>query len=73
MNIEISQINNEYLKNLSIYNNIIKQRNAYLRILYTNRMASQSYLNILTDKLIFYGKLIMEERKKFIDQINIYI
>ena len=73
LNIEISQINNNYLKYLSYYNKIMKQRNAYLKILYTNRTASKDYLHILTDKLISYGILIRDERKKFIDDINMFI
>jgi len=70
LNIEISQLNNKYLKNLNEYNKIVKQRNAFLKILYTNRTISLDFLNILTDKMIDYGLLIYEERKHFINIIN---
>ncbi len=73
LNVEISQINNNYLKYLNEYNKIIKQRNAYLKILYTNKMASRDYLHILNDKVILYGTKIMEQRQKFIEQINRYL
>lgn len=70
LNIEISQLNNNYLRHLNEYNKIIKQRNAFLKILYTNKTVSLDYLNILTEKLIDYGLNIYKERKKFIDLIN---
>lgn len=73
LNIEISQLNNNYINYLKEYNNIVKQRNAYLKILYTNRTTSVDYLNILTEKMIDYGLLIMTERKKFINYVNNYI
>jgi DNA replication and repair protein RecF len=44
INIEISQINVSYLKNLSNYNKILKQRNAYLKTLAVNSNVSTDYL-----------------------------
>ena len=73
INIEISQINISYLKNLNNYNKILKQRNAYLKSLAVNSNMSTDYLNILTKKLIEFGLKIYEERKKYYDLINKYI
>lgn len=73
LNIEIAQINNNYINYLKEYNNIVKQRNAYLKTLYTNKTSSYDYLNILTEKMIDYGLLIMEERIKFINLVNNHI
>ena len=73
INIEISQLNKEYINYLNDYNRILKQRNFYLRELYINGNASREYLNILTKKLIEYGKKIYDMRKDFIDKINEYI
>lgn len=70
LNIEISQINNVYLKYLNEYNKVLKQRNAYLKTLYTNKTQSYEYLHILTNKLIDYGLIIYNERVKFINLIN---
>lgn len=70
LNIEISQLNKDYINYLNDYNRILKQRNFYLRELMINSNASVDYLNILTDKLIDNGIRICEERKKFIDMIN---
>ena len=73
LNIEISQINKEYLIVLANYNKILKQRNFYLRSLYINGNNDLSYLNILTNKLIEYGLLINKYRMEFINNINTYI
>lgn len=70
INIEISQLNKDYITYLNDYNRILKQRNFYLRELMINSNASVDYLNILTDKLIDNGIKICEERNKFIEMIN---
>lgn len=72
INIEISKLYSEYILYLNNYNRILKQRNAYLRKLYNNKL-SYDYLNILTNKLIDYGLKIYEYRKEFINNINKYI
>ena len=73
LNISISQYSLSYLKNLSNYNKLLKQRNAYLKKLIVNANQSFEYLNILTDKLISYGMMVFEERRHFIDKINTYL
>lgn len=73
LNIEISQLNNQYLKYLNEYNKINKQRNALLKLLYVNRNSSLEFLNILTEKLVDYGLKIYEERSKFVNNINLLI
>lgn len=70
LNIEISQINKDYVNLLSTYNRILKHRNAYLKQLYLNGNASIDYLIILTTKLIDLGINIYNIRKDYIDQIN---
>ena len=70
LNISISQYSLEYLKNLSNYNKLLKQRNAYLKKLVVNSNQSFEYLNILTEKLIGFGIKIYEEREQFILKIN---
>ncbi len=73
INIELSQYSNEYLKILSNYNHVLKQRNSYLKMLYFNANASKSYLDILDDKLIELGLKIYEYRFNFINNLNNYI
>lgn len=70
INLEISQINNSYLKNLNIYNKILKQRNMYLKTTNINANSSKEYLDILTSKLVDCGEKIYLSRRKYIDFLN---
>lgn len=70
INLEISQINNIYLKNLNMYNKLLKQRNSYLKTTNINANSSKEYLDVLTNKLIDYGEKIYLSRKKYIDLLN---
>ncbi len=73
LNIEISQIYKEYLVVLTNYQRILKQRNFYIRGMYINGSYTSEYLDILTKKLVEYGKVISKYRQDFIDNINKYI
>ncbi len=73
INIELSQFSNEYLKYLTYYNKVLKQRNMYLKTLYINSMASVDYLHILTNQLIELGLKINTYRRDFIAQISEYV
>ena len=73
INIELSQYSNEYLKLLSNYNKVLKQRNAYLKMLYFNGNASKDYLDILTNQLIDIGLKLFNYRNDFINNISNYI
>ena len=73
LNIEISQLNKDYIMYLNNYNKILKQRNFYLRELYINGNASRDYLDILTNKLINLGLKIYNYRLEFMEKINTYI
>ena len=46
INIELSQVNNEYLNLVNTYNKLIKQRNSYLKTILFNNYASRDYLEI---------------------------
>ena len=70
LNVDISLLNNNYLKYLTNYNKIVKQRNAYLKIVAVNGNSSLDYLDILTNNLVDYGLKIYEFRKKFIEELN---
>ena len=69
INLEISQLNNTYIKYLNYYNKILKQRNSYLKTLY-NREINYEYLSIIDNQLLDYGLKIYDIRKKFIDEVN---
>ena len=70
INLEISQLNTAYLKNLNTYNKLVKQRNSYLKTTNINANSSSDYLEILTNKIIDYGEKIYNSRVKYIDLIN---
>lgn len=70
INLEISQLNNIYLKNLNMYNKLLKQRNSYLKTMNINANTYPEYLDIITNKLIEYGERIYTSRKKYIDLLN---
>ncbi len=73
LNIDISQLDLSYLKDLNLYNKVLKQRNAYLKQLLVNGNNSSSYLDVLTDKLIDYGLRIYQRRNDFVSLINNYL
>ena len=70
INLEISQINNIYLKNLNMYEKLLKQRNMYLKTVNINANSSLEYLDVLTNKLVDIGEKIHNSRKKYISLIN---
>jgi len=69
INLEISQLNNDYIIYLNYYNKILKQRNTYLKSLY-NKKINYDYLDIIDNQLIDYGMKIYVIRKDFINKIN---
>lgn len=66
LNLELSQLNSNYLIILNEYNKLLKMRNDYLK----NNYIDHNYLNILTDYLIEKAIIIYKLRKKFIDKLN---
>ncbi len=73
LNIQISQLSKVYLETYNQYNKLLKTRNEYLKILFTNSLADKSYFDIITDKLIEKAIIIYKMRKKYIDNVNLYI
>ena len=73
INIELSQYSNDYLKLLSQYNKVLKQRNAFLKMLRFNGNSSKSYLEILTNQMIEIGMKLHQYRIDFVNNISNYI
>ena len=73
LNIEISQKSNIYLKKYNEFNKLLKMRNDYLKLLYTNSIGDYSYLDILTNNLIEREIEIYKYRNDFINDINKYL
>lgn len=72
-NIELSQLSKQYLKGLNNYNNLIKNKNEYLKRLVLNKSSDINYLDILDEKIVEEGIKIFESRNKYINRINSYI
>ena len=68
LDLEISQIDFNYLKLLTQYKKILKQRNALLKQIKIND--DYTFLNILGEQLFEVGEKIMDIRKKFIEELN---
>lgn len=69
---ELCQLDGIYLYNLSKYNKIIDQRNKLIKDSYLNKELIDT-LNIWDMQLVSYGNLIIEKRKKFIEELNVII
>ena len=67
LDLELSQIFNNYIEVLNKYNKILKMRNNYLK---NNVKFDINYFDIITDHLIDYALLLTKLRKKFINKIN---
>lgn len=70
LNIEISQLYNNYINYLNEYNYILKMRNDYLKKMNLNAMIDKRYLDIINDKLIDKAVKIYEYRFKYVEEIN---
>ena len=70
LNVDISQLNNVYLKLLNTYNKYLKQRNLYLKSMNINANTDTDYLDVLTEKIIDIGLKIYNYRQEFIEKLN---
>ena len=73
LNIQISQLHKEYIYYLNNYNNLIKNKNDYLKRLMINGNLDTRYLDIIDEKIVEEGLKIYNYRKRYIDNINKYI
>lgn len=68
LDIEMFQINKDYLITLNTYKNILNQRNGLLKRLTLSD--DLTFLHILTKKLIEEASVIIKKREKFIKELN---
>ena len=73
LNIQISQLNKEYIHNLNNYNLLIKNKNDFLKKLMINSNLDTRYLDIIDEKIVDEGLKIFNFRKDYINRINNYI
>lgn len=69
IDMELCQLDNIYLNDLSKYSKVLDQRNRLLKDMYLNPDLKET-LNIWDMQLISYGVKIIERRKTFVDQLN---
>lgn len=69
IDLELCQLDKNYLYNLSNYNKIVNQRNKLLKSMDFN-MNLKDTLDIWDEQLISYGIAIIDRRRKFIDELN---
>lgn len=72
LNIELSQLKNEYLILLKEYHQVLKQRNEYLKQK-NNAKFNQTYFGVITEKLIEKNISIIKLRYEFINQLNKFL
>ena len=70
INIDLSQINNNYIGYLNEYNTVVKMRNEYLKRMNLNGFTDERYLDIMNNELIKKSIKIYEYRLNYIDKIN---
>lgn len=70
INIDLSEIQNNYIGYLNEYNQIIKMRNEYLKRMNLNGNTDERYLEIIDNELIKKTIKIYEYRLNFIEKIN---
>lgn len=69
IDMELSQIDKIYLSDISNYNRILMQRNKLLKDLYFQKDAYDT-LDVWDMQLVTYGARIIDNRKKFIQELN---
>lgn len=66
---ELCQISKSYLFNLDQYNKIVNQRNKLLKDYYNNPDL-KSTIGVWDEQLLDYGKKIISDREKFVNELN---
>lgn len=69
VDMELCQLDNFYVYNLSNYNKIVNQRNKLLKDMYMNPDLKET-LNIWDMQLVSFGSKIIERRMLFTEQLN---
>jgi DNA replication and repair protein RecF len=70
LNLELSQLSDNYLKILTEYNKLLKIRNDYLKKMNKGEYIDETYFQIITNYLIDKAVLIYKMRNKFVTKIN---
>lgn len=66
----IGQIDRNYLVELGVYRNILKQRNELLKVISESHKKDFTLLDIYSEQLATSARIIVDYRKKFIRRVN---
>lgn len=72
MNLEFSQVNPEYLYFSSQYQQVLQQKNNYLKQLASGKANDQVFLEVLSDQLAAIASEIIIRRYRYINFLNSY-
>ena len=70
LNLEIGQIHSDYLNLLNEYNQILKMRNDYIKLINQGQIVDMNYFQVLTDYYIDKSILLYQYRNHFIEKLN---
>lgn len=70
MDMEISKISPIYMYNLNKYNNLLKERNKYLKMLHDSHKGADEYLEVLSEQMAQIQVSLMKKRFEFIELLN---
>jgi len=66
----LSQLDREYLKNLILYNKVLKQRNSALKKFQETRSFNPDLIDTYDEQLLAPANIIFSKRKKFIESFR---
>lgn len=69
MDLELLQVDKSYLNHLNTYKKILKQRNSLLKKV--DIKDDYTFLDILGDQLFEQGIILMDQRKRFLNELNV--
>ena len=69
LDIEVSKVSKRYITALLKYNHLLKEKNKLLK----EEVPDMVLMNVINESMAPFIKIIIEEREKFFDIINIYI
>ncbi|UQS82127.1 DNA replication/repair protein RecF [Bombilactobacillus folatiphilus] len=73
LDMELGQINANYLTNNSKYRQVLKQRNNYLKQLRSKKVHDLVYLDVISDQLAGFGAELIAARFAFLRQLQTYL
>ena len=70
----ICQISPFYMEAYNSYRRVLSERNALLkRLIFENNNKLLELLKVINERMSDYGKKVIEERKRFIEKLNVFI